>query len=89
MRFTRVPGHPTIYLTVGPNCLTSFLQMMSSFSIFQSFLEFEDQIVEVSSFLLGRTPQAKINKITFITDIRSTTSLDKYLGFPILNEESR
>lgn len=30
------------------------------------------------------TPQAKINKLTSISGIRGTTSLDKYLGFPIL-----
>lgn len=30
------------------------------------------------------TPQRKINSLTNISGIRSTTSLDKYLGFPIL-----
>jgi hypothetical protein len=29
-------------------------------------------------------PQRKINSLTNISDILSTTSLDKYLGFPIL-----
>ncbi|MCI28277.1 ribonuclease H, partial [Trifolium medium] len=34
-------------------------------------------------------PQAKINKLTSIYGIGSTTSLDKYLGFPILKGRAK
>jgi len=34
-------------------------------------------------------PQAKINRLTSISGIRSTTSLDKYLGFPILKGRAK
>ncbi|PNX59952.1 ribonuclease H, partial [Trifolium pratense] len=36
------------------------------------------------AFYSTGTPSAKIDKLTSISGIRSTTSLDKYLGFPIL-----
>jgi len=36
------------------------------------------------AFYSAGTPQRKINSLTSITGIRSTTSLEKYLGFPIL-----
>jgi len=36
------------------------------------------------AFYSSGIPQAKIVKLTSIFGIRSTTSLDKYLGFPIL-----
>jgi hypothetical protein len=36
------------------------------------------------AFYSSGIPQAKINRLTSISIIRSTTSLDKYLGFPIL-----
>jgi len=36
------------------------------------------------AFYSSGTPQGKINNITNIFGIRSTTSLDKYLGFPML-----
>jgi len=36
------------------------------------------------AFFSSGTPQAKIQKITTLSGIRSTTALDKYLGFPIL-----
>jgi hypothetical protein len=36
------------------------------------------------AFYSSGTPQGKINNITSISGIRSTISLDKYLGFPIL-----
>jgi hypothetical protein len=37
------------------------------------------------AFYSTGTPQGKINSLTSITGIRSTTSLGKYLGFPMLN----
>jgi len=36
------------------------------------------------AFYSSGIPQGKINNITSISGIRSTTSLDRYLGFPIL-----
>jgi len=36
------------------------------------------------AFYSTGTPQRKINSLTAISGIRSTTSIDKYLGFPIL-----
>jgi hypothetical protein len=41
------------------------------------------------AFYSAGTPQSKINKLTSITGIRSTTSLDKYQGFPILNGRAK
>lgn len=41
-------------------------------------------IFKSRAFFSAGTPQAKINRLTSLTGIRSTTSLDKYLGFPIL-----
>lgn len=35
------------------------------------------------------TPQTKINRLTSISGIRSTTSLDKYLSFPILKRRAK
>lgn len=36
------------------------------------------------SLYSSKIPQAKINQVTFVSSVRCTTSLDKYLGFPIL-----
>jgi len=36
------------------------------------------------AFYSSGIPRSKINRLTAISNIRSTTSLDKYLGFPIL-----
>jgi len=41
------------------------------------------------AFYSSGTPQAKIHKLTSISGIRSTTSLDKYLGFPILKGRAK
>ncbi|CAJ2635885.1 unnamed protein product [Trifolium pratense] len=41
------------------------------------------------AFYSGGIPQAKINKLTSISGIRSTSSLDKYLGFPILKGRAK
>jgi len=41
------------------------------------------------AFYSSGTPQGKINSLTSISGIRSTTSLDKYLDFPILKEQSK
>lgn len=35
-------------------------------------------------YFSNRVPRRKVNRITFISSIRSTPSLGKYLGFPIL-----
>ncbi|CAJ2643293.1 unnamed protein product [Trifolium pratense] len=41
------------------------------------------------AFYSTGTPSAKIDKLTSISGIRSTTSLDKYLGFPILKGRAK
>jgi len=41
------------------------------------------------AFFSAGAPQAKINKLTTLIVIRSTTSQDKYLGFPILKGRAR
>jgi hypothetical protein len=41
------------------------------------------------AFYSTGTPQTKINKLTSLYGIRSTTSLDKYLGFPILKGRAK
>jgi len=43
------------------------------------------------AFYSSGTPHAKINRLTSITGIRirSTTSFDKYLGFPILKGRAK
>lgn len=41
------------------------------------------------AFYSSGIPQAKINRLTSISGIRSTTSLDKYLGFPILKGRAK
>ena len=41
------------------------------------------------AFYSSGIPQAKIVKLTSISGIRSTTSLDKYLGFPILKGRAK
>jgi len=41
------------------------------------------------AFFSSGTPQAKIHKLTAISGIRSTTSLEKYLGFPILKGQPK
>jgi hypothetical protein len=41
------------------------------------------------AFYSAGIPQAKINRFTSISGIRSTTSLDKYLGFPILKGRAK
>ncbi|GAU41508.1 hypothetical protein TSUD_302460 [Trifolium subterraneum] len=41
------------------------------------------------AFYSSGIPQAKINKLTSLSGIRSTVSLDKYLGFPILKGRAK
>lgn len=41
------------------------------------------------AFYFSSIPQAKINRLTSISGIRSTTSLDKYIGFPILKGRAK
>ncbi|MCI20983.1 RNA-directed DNA polymerase (Reverse transcriptase), partial [Trifolium medium] len=41
------------------------------------------------AFYSSGTLQSKINRLTSITGIRSTTTLDKYLGFPILTRRAK
>ena len=41
------------------------------------------------AFYSSGVPQAKINKLTSISGIRSTVSLDMYLGFPILKGRAK
>jgi hypothetical protein len=55
--------------------------------IFEEFSKASGLKINLSksrAFFSSGTPQAKIQKLTAISGIRSTTSLDKYLGFPIL-----
>jgi len=57
--------------------LTSYLQMVSSSRL-------KTNLSKSIAFYSPGTPQEKINNLTAISDIICTTSLDKYLGFPIL-----
>jgi hypothetical protein len=55
--------------------------------LFDRFSRASDLKISLSksrSFYFSGIPQAKIVKLTSISGIRSTTPLDKYLGFPFL-----
>jgi len=84
----------------GPWNLTFSLLMMSSSSPSQNILSLDTlmicliALVKASGLKINLSksrayysacvPQAKINRLTSISGIRSTTSLYKYLSFPIL-----
>jgi hypothetical protein len=103
--FIRVPGPPFTYLTTDPDCFTSFFaddvllftttknsQLRFITDLFDCFSRASGLKINLSksrAFYSAGTPQSKINKRTSITGIRSTASLDKYLGFPILNGRAK
>jgi hypothetical protein len=99
MMFTKVPGTPSVSLQTAPKFLTFSLHMMSFSSPRQNVINSDSLLLcfrfsqasglkinlsKSRDFYSTSTPQAKINRLTSISGIRSTTSLDKYLGFPIL-----
>jgi len=56
-------------------------------NLFHNFSKASGLKINISksrAFYSSGTPQRKINKFTSISGIRSTNSLDNYLGFPIL-----
>jgi len=57
------------------------------FELFDEFSKASGLKINLSksrAFFSSGTPKAKIHKLSTISGIRSTTSFDKYLGFPIL-----
>jgi len=59
------------------------------FDRFSRSLGLKINLSKSRAFYSSDIPQAKIVKLTSIYGIRSTTSLDKYLGFPILKGRAK
>jgi hypothetical protein len=102
--FFKVIGTPFSSLTTGPDYLIfSFLTTPPFTKAIKSQLRFITDLFDHFSrasglkinlpksqaFYSSGIPQAKINRLTSISDIKSTTSLDKYLGFPILKGRAK
>jgi len=76
-----------LLFTKAKNSQLRFL--IDMFSRFSQASELKINLSKSRAFYSSGAPHAKINRLTSITSIRSTTSFDKYLGFPILKGRAK
>ena len=76
-----------LLFTKAKNSQLRFITEM--FSRFSQASGLKINLSKSRAFYSWSTPHAKVNRLTSITGIRSTTSFDKYLGFPILKGRAK